>query len=261
MKKPDYPFTPKSTAYLAPGQFWPIPLSVGGFACGRVLQLREHGGRPDRRVFLAGLLDWHALSPPTTTSIKGTSLSEVGAMHVKHFKTLNVQIVGLRPLEKDGVVIPNFISPIGATRRQVWSGFHPVKLAETLEELDLPQLSTWGYNFISRLAEKKFGTIATCELIAAAATPKGTPGLTLEQAIALVHELNKRGMPVHSMESYERTEGQTEKPLRLDFSILGLDGQLNWEHHENIEIANELALRKLNQAKLSGAKLEVIVWS
>src|SRR5262249_10570900 len=38
--EPTYPFVPRSTAYLRPGQFWAIPLSDGRFACGRVLALK-----------------------------------------------------------------------------------------------------------------------------------------------------------------------------------------------------------------------------
>jgi hypothetical protein len=32
---PEYPFEPKSNAYLLPGQFWGVPLSDRGWACGR----------------------------------------------------------------------------------------------------------------------------------------------------------------------------------------------------------------------------------
>jgi len=63
-----YPFQPKSTAHLRPGQFWAVPLHRPGFldypgwyGCGLVLDVVEKS----RRWFLAGLLDWADAMPPT----------------------------------------------------------------------------------------------------------------------------------------------------------------------------------------------------
>src|SRR5262249_32527133 len=70
-KPMNYPFVPKSTATLEPGQFWSIPLDNGRFACGRVIQLRIENGMRDSRLFLAGLMDWWGRKPPTAERIAG----------------------------------------------------------------------------------------------------------------------------------------------------------------------------------------------
>jgi len=81
----DYPFEPKSNAYLEPGQFWGIPLSDGRFACGRILAVPRE---PDpffpvnSRTFLAGLLDWVSREPPTSATIAGARLFKQGFAHV-----------------------------------------------------------------------------------------------------------------------------------------------------------------------------------
>src|SRR5689334_1475440 len=98
-----YPFVPKSTASLEPGQFWSIPLQSGRFACGRVLQLKEIRGRRDSRIFLAGLLDWVGSEPPTSDSISRRRAVEQGEVHVKTIHENGGQILGCRPLLEDDI--------------------------------------------------------------------------------------------------------------------------------------------------------------
>ena len=59
-----YPFKPKSTAMLRPGQFWAVPLSNDKFACGRVLQIGTAEIPTKTRGFFGGLQDWIGASPP-----------------------------------------------------------------------------------------------------------------------------------------------------------------------------------------------------
>lgn len=78
-----FPFKAKSTANLAPGQFWSIPLSGGRFACGLVLDPKNGGGRHSRTLFLAGLLDWTGDAPPTSAAIAQAPLLQAGYLHVR----------------------------------------------------------------------------------------------------------------------------------------------------------------------------------
>ncbi|WP_104434997.1 Imm26 family immunity protein [Kineococcus xinjiangensis] len=45
---PGYPFQPRSTSYLQPGDFWAVPLSDSRFACGRVLATKATLGEDER---------------------------------------------------------------------------------------------------------------------------------------------------------------------------------------------------------------------
>src|SRR5688500_10547897 len=97
-RRPDYPFVPRSTAYLEPGHFWSIPLAGGGFACGRVLQLRSEGGKRDRRTFLAGLMDWSDADPPTAEALAGGGVIEQGSVHVRTIGENAGEVLGFRDL-------------------------------------------------------------------------------------------------------------------------------------------------------------------
>lgn len=99
MGRPAYPFTPKSTAYLRPGQFWAIPLQNGEFACGRVLGLKSDS----RRLFVAGLLDWSSNVPPDAFSIAGRKVIEQGQAHIKTITETGGTVLGWRSLESDGL--------------------------------------------------------------------------------------------------------------------------------------------------------------
>lgn len=78
-----YPFRPKSTAQMKAGQFWPFRLHHGRFACGVVIALYRKSGAVDRRMFLAGLLDWTSSTPPTSAAIEGLGLKARGYAHIK----------------------------------------------------------------------------------------------------------------------------------------------------------------------------------
>jgi hypothetical protein len=106
----DFPFVPKSNTHLEPGQFWSIPLSDGRFACGRVLRIdrdREYGARS---MFVAGLLDWVGSEPPTSESIAGAALLDVGHARVELVTHREGVILGQRDLALDGLEAPASIS-------------------------------------------------------------------------------------------------------------------------------------------------------
>jgi hypothetical protein len=146
-----YPFEPKSTASLLPGQFWAIPLSNGSFACGRVLQLA-----PKTRVmFLAGLMDWYSDLRPNHESIAGANCIEQGAAHIKTILENGRSILGHRPLELDGIEPWIFRDAEGWKNSCVQYGFNPIRQQRSTDD-GLPVFSTWGYSVISRLAENYF---------------------------------------------------------------------------------------------------------
>lgn len=92
--KMKYPFVPKSTSYLEPGQFWPIKLSNGQYACGVVLARLERQGEIDTRAFYAGLLDWCSPVLPTPDTIKNCDILKSGALHIKAISEVKSQISG-----------------------------------------------------------------------------------------------------------------------------------------------------------------------
>jgi hypothetical protein len=118
-----YPFYPKSNAKLAPGQFWAIPLSDGRFGCGRVLRVDEVRSYGGRTVFVAGLLDWVGAARPTVETIAGAPLLAAGNAHVLVIQRTGEEIIGIRPLDSDGIVVPTTIN-------SGWGFGYPTAVAE-----------------------------------------------------------------------------------------------------------------------------------
>ncbi len=96
-----YPFEPKSTTYLEPGQFWSIPLSNGHYACGIVeAKLADmHDGRIRAKTFLGALIDWHGEEPPNTESIRDRPILKSGEAHIKSILTTGGTILGKSSFE------------------------------------------------------------------------------------------------------------------------------------------------------------------
>ncbi|MFT5420073.1 MAG: hypothetical protein ACI9D5_000814 [Candidatus Endobugula sp.] len=92
-----YPFSPKSTSYLEPGQFWAIPLSNGEYGCGIVVaklaSLHDHS-KIETRLFLAALINWHGEQLPIPEEIQNLEILEVGAAHVKTILTTGGVVLG-----------------------------------------------------------------------------------------------------------------------------------------------------------------------
>jgi hypothetical protein len=124
----DYPFIPKSTAYLAPGQFWSIPLADEKWACGRVLAVRA-GGPQSRTLFVAGLMDWIGDTPPTAEAIRESRLLEMGHFHVVSIAESAGEILGSVPLSKRDAALAQ------QEPRSYWGGAFMVRSAARLSEL------------------------------------------------------------------------------------------------------------------------------
>ncbi|MEV4515647.1 hypothetical protein AB0K00_42685 [Dactylosporangium sp. NPDC049525] len=124
-RHPGYPFEPKSTAYVKPGDFWAIPTRSGDrYCCGQVLSISTH--LTASRFLIVGLLDWCQMQLPTGDSITGAAVLDFGVAHVKTVRETGGHLLG--------------------------HGAVPV-VAGT----DDPNLTTWGYMFIERLAHRHFG--------------------------------------------------------------------------------------------------------
>ena len=123
-----YPFVPKSTSFLEQGQFWSIPLRDGSFSCGVVISLVATSGKIDKRLFLAGLLNWHSKLPPIALDLTDRAVIESGYAHIKAITETSGHILGMAA-PKTGV-------------------------PKTQEHTD--SVSTWGYNLILKKAERAF---------------------------------------------------------------------------------------------------------
>jgi hypothetical protein len=157
MPKVTYPFTPKSTRAILPGQFWAIPLSDGRFACGRVIALKiRSDGSLDSRGFLAGLLDWVGDSPPTSDGIAGRPTIDQGGVHIKTIEHTGGALLGHRPLKPDGIEPDLFLSESPGRNCRLQRGFKTLRRATPREQRKLPVFSTWGYAVIQGIAEKHF---------------------------------------------------------------------------------------------------------
>ena len=128
-----FPFEPKSTKSLAPGQFWGVPLNAGRFAAGVVLADAIRAGKRDTRLICIGLLDWVGDAPPTGQDVMGAPLLEYGFAHV-------------RSIQRDGKLI------LGQVERN-W---------ELEPQLDFDRLAgagipVWGLSVIHYTAERRWG--------------------------------------------------------------------------------------------------------
>lgn len=149
----DYPFRPKSTAHLRPGQFWAVPFGQGVFACGRVLQLDGAQLPTKSRGFFGGLHRWVDSVAPTAESIAGAELLAVGVMHIRVITETGGELLGERALEDDGIQPPLLLSAHGGHGALILRGAEPVRVARPDEWGTLPVLGYWGYDFIQQLAQ------------------------------------------------------------------------------------------------------------
>jgi hypothetical protein len=130
---PAYPFVPKSNRYLEAGQFWALPLSDGRYGCGRVMAVPAFGAK-DRVGFVAGLAGWIGPEPPTEATIAGAPVLLQAKAHFETISKTGGSVLGIRPLELDGLVA---IDPhdyrVGSVHR-VWGWQTIVNKAELLAQ-------------------------------------------------------------------------------------------------------------------------------
>jgi hypothetical protein len=153
--QPTYPFVPRSTATLLPGQFWAIPLSDGSFGCGRVIELKAGEEVGAKRLFLAGVMDWHAEKAPTFDSIAGAQCLAQGHAHLKVITESGGAILGHRPLELDRIKPWEFRGAMFHVNSSVYRGLKPLRPQEPSDR-SLPVLDTWGFRVPTIIAERRF---------------------------------------------------------------------------------------------------------
>ena len=152
MKPLTYPFQPKSNAKLRPGQFWPIALPHGGFACGMVLDI----SKKSTRHFLAALIDWHGPHEPTATDIAGRQVIDQGTGHIKMIQNAHGWITGILP---DNVAPPPALlwkGPLVNHVRCLYRGFDLISQITEDQAKGYPSWYSWGYNVNNRRAAKHF---------------------------------------------------------------------------------------------------------
>jgi Immunity protein 26 len=146
----EYPFVPRSSVRLTPGDFWAVPLADGSYGCGRVVEHMPKGMPGARVGFLGSLLDWHAREPPTSDRISGAGSLDQGVMHIWAITKTGGVVLGNRPLHLDHLEPWTFIH--GNT---VQKGFTPIR-PSTRADVTLPAFSWWGYDVIQVIGNKRF---------------------------------------------------------------------------------------------------------
>ncbi len=149
-----YPFVPKSTAALRPGQYWAVPLSNNRFACCRVIQVGGSGHPTPSREFFGALHKWTGIAPPCDDDVAGLGYFRFGAMHIRAILRTGGEILGERALELDSFEMPTFLSAHGGPSTLVLRGADRLRIARSEDFERYPVLTYWGYNLIRAFAEK-----------------------------------------------------------------------------------------------------------
>ena len=121
-----FPFKPRSTVGLVPGDFWALPLGEGRYGCGRVVALKPSQGTGSRSMFLAALLDWIGGSQPTSEAIAGRRAIAQGQVHLRCVHETGGLVLGNRPLEYDGIEPAFFLSESPGRQCMLLRGYEPI---------------------------------------------------------------------------------------------------------------------------------------
>lgn len=151
-----YPFTPKSTARLAAGQFWSVRRDDGRFGVGIVLGVPTPDTAPHHptstRVFAAGLLGVVIERPATTADLDDARLVDWGYAHVQSIGATGTDgLGGLTDSPFDDVLK---VSHRGGGAVGLYGNGTYRRDATTDEARTLDVFGTWGLTFIQRLASQ-----------------------------------------------------------------------------------------------------------
>ena len=158
--KATYPFIPRSTAQLEPGQFWTFTMRNSEYACGVVLQLVSFGDKTNTRMFVAGLLNWTGSQKPTSDDLVKCAVIEHGEVHIKTITENSGEILGKIPWDESRLEIPLSLSESPGPNCMLQRGSEILGKASPEQQENLDVFGTWGYRFICRLAEKHFANVA-----------------------------------------------------------------------------------------------------
>jgi len=148
------------------GQFWPIRLPEGGFACGMVLDVVSDS----RREFLAGLIGWHGPQGPLGKDIEGCEVVAQGVGHVKMILEGYGWITGSLSSEVSPPQPILWTEHLGGSEWGLYRGLDLIERIDAKAAEKYPTRSTWGYNVINLLAAKHTKTqqSASCNPLPAA---------------------------------------------------------------------------------------------
>lgn len=136
------------------GQFWPIPLSDGKFACGIVLDLV----RGSNREFLAGLVNWCGPKEPQPRDIAWLDVVEQGIGHIKIIQEGCGRIIGVLPSDSLPPSPLMWTEHIGGNEWGLYRGLELTEVIDAEQAKEYQRKRTWGYDVINLLAEKRFCT-------------------------------------------------------------------------------------------------------
>ena len=148
-----YPFKPKSTAHIQPGDFWAVPISGGRYGCGRVIALREPGQTGSKSMLLVGLMNWIGHAPPQAGDLGGLKTVHQAQIHLRSILETGGAILGPRPLEADEIEPDYFLSESPGSTCLLMKGYSFLRKATPSEQLTFQSLMTWGYLIIQNRAQ------------------------------------------------------------------------------------------------------------
>jgi hypothetical protein len=144
-----YPFRPKTTAYIRPGDFWALPLEGGKFGCGRVIELKPGS----RKQLIVGLMNWIGDCQPTAEAISGKRTVAQGEIHLKCIHETSGEILGHRSLSDDSLEPDLFLSESPGRNCMLRRGYRVLRHATSEEQQSLRVFPGWGYLVIQQLAQ------------------------------------------------------------------------------------------------------------
>jgi hypothetical protein len=116
--------------------FWDIHLRDRSYACGRVLSVEGKHRKRSPNMFWGALLRWHSISAPTAEAIAGAPVLWQGNFNIRSFRDCKSRILGLLPLEDDGIEIPPILTT--TLNGEVMVGYDVRRPATDAEYRSLP---------------------------------------------------------------------------------------------------------------------------
>jgi hypothetical protein len=87
-----FPFSPRSTAPLEPGDLIAVPGEASVWACLQVVDVKREGPG-SRTTFVVGVLPWRGQSPPTREAVAGLAATQQGLVPIELFTKGGLQVV------------------------------------------------------------------------------------------------------------------------------------------------------------------------
>ena len=160
MRTAIYPFTPKTNLKIKVGQFWPIKLKNGTYACGLVLDIPPRESKDTKNVFI-GLLNWTGKDKPSKLVLENSDVCviEQGKAHIKTISSCGESIEGEIEIEKTKIQISEQVDSSGyGLHSCVVKGFKILRKSDPIDHKNLTTEGTWGYNYINIIADKRLNT-------------------------------------------------------------------------------------------------------